>query len=69
MQTNQGMSRYVLRDGDCYWVKPLDMRPSDIDCTEMDGAEFMAFFFGHRKAVNTGERNARTFQHEQPQAE
>lgn len=59
MQANQGMSRYVLRDGDCFWVKPEDVGPTDIDCTDMEAAEFMAFFFSHRKG-KTGVRNAST---------
>jgi len=62
MQTDQGMSRYVLRDGDCYWVKPQDVRPTDIDCTDMEATEFMAFFFNHRKA-RTGLRNTSALLH------
>jgi len=58
MQNQESSSRYVFRDGDCYWVRPQDIKPTDVDCTDMDSAGFMAFFFSQRKAGNPGRRNA-----------
>lgn len=30
----------VLRDRKARWVHPAEKRPTDLDCTEMDDAEF-----------------------------
>jgi len=57
MQNQESASRYVFRDGDCYWVKPYQIISTDIDCTGMEGAQFMAFFFTKRRAANVDLRN------------
>jgi hypothetical protein len=51
MHDSNGGSRYVLRDGDCFWVTPQDTRSTDIDCTDMTSAEFMAFFLARCQRV------------------
>lgn len=33
--------RYVIRDGNCLWVHHLELRPSDIDATDMTDDELL----------------------------
>lgn len=34
--------RYVLRGAAGLWVHPANMKPGDVDCTDMDDDEFEA---------------------------
>lgn len=38
--------RFVKRGKDFKWVHPAEMRSEDIDCTDMDDAEFEAVVSG-----------------------
>lgn len=45
--------RFVLRGGAGLWVHPAEMKPGDVDCTDMSDAEFDAAYFS--AANTTGE--------------
>lgn len=57
----------MLRDGDCFWVKAQDTRSTDIDCTDMTSAEFMAFFLAQSQGL-TQTRQGAASQATQPSA-
>lgn len=35
--------RFVCRDGKFDWLHPADIKPGDIDCTDMDDVQFEEF--------------------------
>ena len=39
--------RFVLRGADYLWVHPLEVRASDIDCTDMSDEQFEEFVLDH----------------------
>lgn len=43
MNLRQAGFRFVKRGDDFKWVHPLEMRSTDVDCTDMDDAQFEAF--------------------------
>ena len=35
--------RFILRGEAFNWIHPADVQPGDVDCTDMDDAEFLLF--------------------------